>query len=946
MKVVIPGYEIQKELGRGGMATVYLAIQKSLERPVALKILPPLQKADPAFLNRFLKEGRAAASLEHRHIITVYDAGVSDETCYFAMEYVQGGNLKERIARGLSEQESLQILSHIAQALDYAHRKGVVHRDIKPENILFRADGTCALADFGIAGEVGPGTRMTSVGLLVGSPHYMSPEQAEGEGELDHRSDLYSLGIVLHEMLTGQVPFDGDSPIRIALKHIREDSPRLPGPLAHLQPVLNRLLAKRPEQRFGGAEELLAALKPLLTAQDGDTRKENPADAPPVIHVPIEPEKAILSETGPEGPLPQRRTGRLAIAALLAAGALGTLLYFIPHRSTPAISEPIRQETAPAKAVPVAASSPSATADFIDLAQTGSAALRLSGDPSDAMLFLNGKKLGPLPYDRQDLPAGKVRIRLESPYCKPFETTLTLVENDTQHQEFKLERQTGNLVIETDPIAAVLTMDGKQQAVQSPMTLNDLGAGFHDIMLTAGDCRNYQGRVEVLPGKTTRLNIELPGENLLLYNDRCLPETEVVRLKKEAASAQSALTVTQLLEAASRDIRANRFTTPAGNNALAKYREIFRLAPNHSEAMTGVEQLVAGYLEFADRALGERELDKVRTFVTQAGNIAKDFPSATSKRRLAEWERYFSNCRQGYKWLAGRDKDRAVAAFEQALAVQPAGQAARSALAQARDIKQPGAIFSDRLSDGSDGPVMVALPAGTFAMGDSTPGGNPGEQPVKKVHLARPFAIGRYEVTFDDYAQFCRAKNRPLPDDHGWGRGKRPVIGISWQDAAAYASWLEKQTGKPYRLPTEAEWEYAAKAGSTSSQWWRNSASEACQGANIYDEAGHAASETRQTFPCSDRYAFTAPAGSFKSNGFGLYDVNGNVMEWCLDSFNRTLATVPADGQPRIETGTAFKVVRGSSWSSPRSEGRVTLRMGKNKDFGYENVGFRLARDL
>ena len=162
------------------MATVYLAIQESLHRSVALKVMIPSRGEGKAFSNRFLREGRTAASLEHRNILTVYDTGISGDLCYLAMEYVQGGDLKARISKGMSGSDSLAILCQVAEALGYAHSKGVVHRDVKPENILFRDDSTPVLADFGIAKDVGAGTQLTAVGLSVGLPPLHEPRAGGG----------------------------------------------------------------------------------------------------------------------------------------------------------------------------------------------------------------------------------------------------------------------------------------------------------------------------------------------------------------------------------------------------------------------------------------------------------------------------------------------------------------------------------------------------------------------------------------------------------------------------------------------------------------------------------------------------------------------------------------------------------------------------------------------
>lgn len=246
----IPGYQILQELGHGGMSTVYLAIQESLQRQLALKVMSPVLTLDPEFKERFLREGRIVAQLNHPSIITIHDIGISANRYFIAMEYLPGSNLAERIAQGLSPVESIHILTRIARALGYAHRRRFVHRDIKPSNILFREEGEPILADFGIAKALEADSNLTKTGLTPGTPSYMSPEQIRGQ-TLDGRSDIYSLGVVFYVMLTGQLPFQGDSSLSVGLMHLMEPVPRLPGHLALLQPVIDRMLAKKdPSERF------------------------------------------------------------------------------------------------------------------------------------------------------------------------------------------------------------------------------------------------------------------------------------------------------------------------------------------------------------------------------------------------------------------------------------------------------------------------------------------------------------------------------------------------------------------------------------------------------------------------------------------------------------------------------------------------------------------------
>jgi serine/threonine-protein kinase len=257
-------YEIIDELGRGGMAIVFKAKEKQLDREVAIKVLPFSLAFDKEFVERFQREARTSAKLEHPNIIPIYRVGKSGRVIYFVMKFLRGKPLSSVLAtRGiLPPGEIKKILAEVARALAYAHKKEIVHRDIKPDNIMFDEHGHAVVTDFGIA-KAASGGKLTGTGMSIGTPHYMSPEQAKAQ-PLDGRSDIYSLGIVGFQCLTGTVPFDGEDSFSIGYKHIMEDipTPALENPeKRQIFEIIRKMMAKLPGQRFQNADELAGVLE-------------------------------------------------------------------------------------------------------------------------------------------------------------------------------------------------------------------------------------------------------------------------------------------------------------------------------------------------------------------------------------------------------------------------------------------------------------------------------------------------------------------------------------------------------------------------------------------------------------------------------------------------------------------------------------------------------------
>ncbi len=310
-------YQIVEQIGKGGMATIFKAYQPSLEREVAIKVMPPyFAKQDESFTTRFKREARSIAKLRHPNILVVMDFGEEGEYPYIVMEYVPAGTLKEHMEAGpMTLREISALMAQIASALDYAHGEDVVHRDIKPSNILMPKKDWALLTDFGLARMVG-GSLLTQSGMTVGTPAYMSPEQGSGEA-VDHRTDIYALGVMLYEMLVGEVPYTAETPMAVVVKHIVEPLPmpraKRPDLPEEVQRIVLKALAKSPADRYQRAGELAEALHAAL-GEHGDWSAANlstvqtPAAAAPATPAPT---------PDPTGVLPREA----ALAAVLGAPA-------------------------------------------------------------------------------------------------------------------------------------------------------------------------------------------------------------------------------------------------------------------------------------------------------------------------------------------------------------------------------------------------------------------------------------------------------------------------------------------------------------------------------------------------------------------------------------------------------------------------------------------------
>lgn len=779
MALQIPGYRIIRKINQGGMSTVYLAIQISVGRIVALKVMNPGLTSDPAFSERFQREATIVGQLSHPNIVAIYDIGRADDLNYIAMDYLPNGSVHDKMINGMTGEEALRVTKEIANALDHAHEKGYIHRDIKPENILFRADNSAVLSDFGVAKGLVGVSRMTHVGTVVGTPHYMSPEQTRGQ-TVDARSDLYSLGVLFYEMLTGSLPYQGEDAVTIALKHISAPIPKLPLQYLSYQKVLEKFLAKDPEQRFQSGQEVSVA----IDQQEAASRTP------------------FITNTAPED---------LSVMALMRA-----LI--------------------------------SATHQAIKWRWNKLTHLRWNKDEG----FHVKKSSNDSVYGSEVAPTIFATRIQQKTHVNP----LLFARNKNVR---KLAAIAVLVVFSWCALSVFLQSYFTQQVAHGPQLLNKITRATASIFIS------LKPALAVVPMqssvRSSQINVQSSAASSMVFSQNQLSSSASEETSSQASSI-----------------------------VLPSYALTVKTTPD--EARVRLMNIPDKYKEGINLVSGRYHIEISKT---------------------------------GYKtkteWIEIKNEPLTVSFLLEA-DLNPSVDPAKASI--------PNIVYG-----GKNAPALVRVPAGSFIMGNDN---NMHSAPAHKVNLNKAFAISKYEVTFAEYDFFAQSTSKPLPGDNGWGREDRPVIHVSWHDAVAYAQWLSKTTGKKFRLPTEAEWEYVARAGSSGNYWW---------GDNEADAKGRA--NCRRG--CSSNFSGlfgskTAPVGSYNPNAFGLYDTAGNVSEWVQDCYQDNYKSASSTGAAIEEKQCEGRVVRGGSTKDNVQHLISTSRDNIPAGYLTETLGFRLVMEL
>ncbi|HMG18060.1 MAG TPA: protein kinase [Gemmatimonadales bacterium] len=455
-------YKLDRLLGKGGMGAVFLAHDLTLEREVAIKVLPPDISMDEQIVKRFQQEAKTSAKLDHTNIIPIYRVESEGGLNYFVMKYVAGTSLEDVLdqKQPLTIDYIQRVLWEAACALGHAHQRGVVHRDVKPANIMFDHDGRVMLTDFGISKALQAASGFTGTGMIIGTPHYMAPEQAKG-ASVDGRADQYSLGVVAYRMITGELPYTGDSVHTILYKHIFEEVPSAAAKRGDapqfLVAAISRSLSKEPDQRYATMEEFATAVwpeQPVAVPKKGAASKSQRRPPPPRTASADAPTEMT---TAPTTPIPRaakkKRSGfGVVMGAIVVVGAgVGGYLALAPKTDAPPAPAPppvaapvetvrgavqpsaprrggdTRRQTNPPPAPPTA---PVAAQGYISVN---------SNPPGN--LFIDGRDLGSVPVIEQPVSAGRHTIRVERPGFKTKTEVIDVPANNTVRRTYVLEQE-------------------------------------------------------------------------------------------------------------------------------------------------------------------------------------------------------------------------------------------------------------------------------------------------------------------------------------------------------------------------------------------------------------------------------------------------------------------------------------------------------------------------
>ncbi len=827
---IIAGFELLGKLGEGGMGIVYKARQASMDRLVALKLMPERLAKDASFVARFFREARVAAKLDHPNIVRGIDVGSVGSDYYFAMEFIEGESVGDFLRRDgkMPEARALHIVVQVARALVHAEKHNLIHRDIKPDNILIAEGDVAKLADLGLARSTSDDmTKVTRTGMAVGTPHYISPEQARGVADVDTQADIYSLGATLYHMLVGAVPFEGSTIAVVITKTLSED----PVPANERNPevsegtglVAQKMMAKGREARYRTPNDLVEDLEDVIAGRD--------------------PRHATGTSGAPSG---LTRAG----VPVTPAGAARTALTGAAGTGVPAATTPTLEARAAAAGQMVPARG--AKRGLLVPVLLGMVVIIAAAVAVPFVL----KGLGP-----REEPAQRVDKKGPDPTEPTGADAQRGLEAEDERDWRRAKAEARSRASNGDHVGALATVDGFLGSART--------AKFN------AEATDLRAEIE-----TKRAEVE--------EKRRTEREAKEERKAEEAASAKRI--------------------------ARRKAEEEARRA-----AQKSTKSEAARMLERAQEAARNGDLSGALTFYRAAGKQGADVRAKIGS--LEKQVGYGAALVRAREQMAAEKWKAAVASLEKLLKAHPGDKAAQALLAETKKNIGPEPALTFDLGGGVK-LEMIYIKPGRFVMGSAR--GWFDEKPVHEVVLTKGFYLGKYEVTQSQFKTLTGVNRSRLKGE------EHPVVEVSWPDAADFCKRLSKKAGRNFRLPTEAEWEYAARAGSAGKYSYGNDE-------NKLDGYGWYKLNSKNK---------THPVGQKLPNPWGLYDMPGNVWEWCADwHYKGYYGKSPREDPKGPDRSTGKRVVRGGCYDTKAATCTVSERNATRATGREKGTGFRAAMD-
>ena len=824
----IPGLKILSKIGEGGMSEVFLAEQISLKRKVAVKVMRFETSNSELDVQRFKHEAKTIAHLNHPNIINIYNIGqTSTGEVFFTMPYLNHGDFSNYIIE--NEEEFIVLLKSICDGLSFAHDRDVIHRDIKPENLLFDEFGNVRIADFGIA-ITKNGARMTQEHQIVGSAQYMSPEQARSL-KVDFHTDIYSLGIVIYERLTGRVPFDSEESISILVNHVSTEPDKLPPKMRHWQHLIDKCLAKKPEDRFQSMVELKIALNRVPTNSIQRTNNSiqqafaNPYGKHLVWFIPsivILIIVAIMVSQSPDDIINPNVNNNVVLSTQTKASTINNRdINSVENTAIDvvnSIQEKTRQNTTANEQV---------TTSNTNDAKIQNENLN-TGDVNDETTDLNliSKNIENINEDTNNEidGTGNLSSNLDDDYQNNTDVVITKLKTNN----FKIENSEGN----------------------NPIDVSSKNIENH----------TESHQESIIPTNRVVENIAVE-ENESLKVSQTTDDNDVNLLDDSKKNAQKRNQIPSLLAMANSNIQSYQLSIPRNNNAVDQLLQVLSLQTDNQDAIDGLHRIGKIYFNLITSAIHKgnytralKHSNTVIAFNQKSNNINSKFNLQKSSILLQTKKIHVTTANMSLEQI--------------------------STLSELIKTFDPNHDTIEKLQKIT---ILKTLPQIGEKLLDN--------MGIETVLITQSLAATTHEITLEHYKEFALETNRAAAKcrHQGGGLGRffstitwkqtrfeqnknHPVVCVTAKDARAYSQWLNKKTKNHYRLPTKQEWMTLAAFDAN--------AFKPCQTANIAGKEAHKTSIKNEKYACNDKFKFTAPVATFAVNEIGVFDIQGNVSEW------------------------------------------------------------------